>query len=140
MDFIYSKSQLQEYRLENLSFKYSDCNKTFEFLKYKPNELYDQKIKFNKISSKLGETLYEDPISGYKYKEESFKYKEYCYVIAFFDLKDGHEPDIRTVGSRLNELDDHELLVFKKLMQYAYNILGDARLKDFKMFMDSINN
>ena len=122
MEFIYSKSLLQEFRLENLSFKYSDCNKTFEFLKYYHNELYEQKTRFKKTTSQLGETIYEDPVTGTKYKEENFC-KEYCYVVAFFDLNKDSEPNIRTVGSRLYDLDEHEYLVFRKLMKYAYTIL-----------------
>ena len=106
--------------------------KEYEIVKWYENSYYGKEKQY--LEQGYEKVVYDDGSWGMKAKshtinESCFKYPESCYVIAWLKPNYG-EPDIdmKTVGSRILDLEQDELDLFIKVYRLAHNmILGEMK-------------
>jgi hypothetical protein len=107
---IYNDSLFEPIRVGNIEARWSECNKQFEILKWFPNMYYQgTKEKFPNCH------------------ESCFKNPESCIVIAAFDIYTKYEPDVRSISSRIFDLDDDELKALREVGTEAWEKYKDVR-------------
>lgn len=91
-----------------------------EIVKWQPNDLYNKQDQYGKPDANgLCESRTDPCIKAH---EDCFKYPEYCYVIASWDLAD-EEPDLRYCGRRPLDLMLDEYEVFEQLVREGYEYI-----------------
>ncbi len=96
--------------------KYNNSN--FEIIKWKENTKYGKKQEYldnGYAYSFSGDFLRKD---GDSIQIEMFDSKEFCYVIAMIEYK-SDSWDLRSVGSRILDLTEEELINFWTVYKFA---------------------
>lgn len=128
-DSLYNDKIFKEKRRGKISFRWSEWNKNFEFVRYCKNPYYDDRDKYTRTAFGSYVTSKGDVID-----ESLLKHPEYCYTIAFFRLDDDSEPRVELVGDRIFDLCGEDLLDFRDLgkkVWHDYHDLRETKLREY---------
>lgn len=107
---LYNIEIFKEIRKGDISFRWSSCNQEFEFVKWVAN----------------------------KYKFRPIDLDEYCYVIAFLELDNRYEPNIRSVGERIFGLTEEDYKNFSRIGSEIWDRYKELRKEELKLYLWSI--
>lgn len=94
--------------------KLEDEYYSHEVVYWYPNKYYGQESNYKKIGD-----FYET--SDWRIHKSCFENPEMCLVVAFItQAGEGEIPNLETVGGRLFELNEEDLISFEKLMREFY--------------------
>ena len=133
-DSLYNDKIFKEKRRGKISFRWSEWNKSFEFVRYYKNPYYVDRDKYTR--TEFGSYVTNE---GVVIDESALKYPEYCCTIAFFRLDDYNEPRVELVGDRVFDLCGEDLLDFRDLGKKVWDDYHDLRESQLREYINNKN-